>query len=263
MDVPIDVLISEKTKSIKEESNVYYPIIKLRKSFHKFHTDLKISREELFIIQDKLSKVSPLYENIKVIARLMPISETTCKTGEYAIVFYSETKENYLTNIGYIGEQIDLFLESINIGVCWYGVSKPKDTKLEDLKYVIMMSISKVDSDSFRTDISSFKRKEISEIWDGPVIDGVSNMVRLSPSAVNTQSWKIVFKDDIIFVYRFGAVLDKVLHIFNDYFTKIDIGIFILILEISLNYKNINFEKLNESAKEGKSILAAKYKLSK
>jgi hypothetical protein len=33
-------------------------------------------------------------------------------------------------------EQIDLFMTSLNIGVCWYGVAKPKEMLYDGLKYV-------------------------------------------------------------------------------------------------------------------------------
>lgn len=35
------------------------------------------------------------------------------------LLFYSESKEGYLQNIGYLGEQIDLYLTSKNIGALW------------------------------------------------------------------------------------------------------------------------------------------------
>ena len=39
-------------------------------------------------------------------------------------MFYSENKDNYLTN-GYLGEILDLYLVSQNIGTLWYGLGKP------------------------------------------------------------------------------------------------------------------------------------------
>ena len=85
----------------------------------------------------------------------MPERETTCKRGgQYCILFYSELKDEYLRNIGYIGEQIDLYLASQNIGA------------LNDLDYVIMISIAKMSEDKFRKDMFKSKRKPLSEIWD-------------------------------------------------------------------------------------------------
>ena len=55
----------------------------------------------------------------------MPAGKTSCKRGEeYCILLYSEKKGDYLRNIGYIGEQLDLYLASLNIGACGLGSAK-------------------------------------------------------------------------------------------------------------------------------------------
>ena len=81
-------------------------------------------------------------------------------------MFYSELKDEYLRNIGYIGEQIDLYLASQNIGALWFGIGKPKNMKINDLDYVIMISIAKMSEDKFRKDMFKSKRKPLSEIWN-------------------------------------------------------------------------------------------------
>ena len=48
------------------------------------------------------------------------------KKQEKVILLYSEEKENYLMNIGYLGEQLDLYLASLNIGSLWFGLNKIK-----------------------------------------------------------------------------------------------------------------------------------------
>ncbi len=59
------------------------------------------------------------------------------------IVFYSETKDNYLANTGYMGEQIDLYLASQNIGALWSGIGKPHNLHRNGLDFVIMITIAK------------------------------------------------------------------------------------------------------------------------
>ena len=46
-------------------------------------------------------------------------------------LLYSEKKDNYLQNIGYIGEQLDLYLVSKNIGTLWFGIGKVKEKQLD------------------------------------------------------------------------------------------------------------------------------------
>ena len=83
-----------------------YEMIFKRKSFHLFRNigDEKISEEELKDIEDKFSEFKPLVDDIKVKIKIVKGS-TTCRRGqEYCILFYSEKKDNYLQNIGYLGE---------------------------------------------------------------------------------------------------------------------------------------------------------------
>ena len=66
--------------------------------------------------------------------QILPADQTTCKRGqEYCILLYSEKKLNYLQNIGYIGEQLDLYLASMNIGALWFGIGKVEETTYHGL----------------------------------------------------------------------------------------------------------------------------------
>ena len=131
------------------------------------------------------------------------LDETTCKRGgQYCILFYSEVKDEYLRNIGYIGEQIDLYLASQNIGALWFGIGKPKDMQKNSLGFVIMISIAKMPEDKFRKDMFKSKRKPLSEIWIGKSL-GVAEIVRFTPSACNTQPWIVENTGNDLMVYRY------------------------------------------------------------
>ena len=89
-----------------------YDMIFKRKSFHLFRNIGKehITEEELNSIEKEFKTFKPLVEDIKVKMKIVK-DTTTCKRGqEYCILLYSEKKDNYLQNIGYIGEQLDLYL---------------------------------------------------------------------------------------------------------------------------------------------------------
>ena len=171
-------------------NNNLYSMIFKRKSFHLFRNigDLHISDDELDDIEKYFKKIKHLVDNIEVKIKVVKDS-TTCHRGqEYCILFYSEKKDNYLQNIGYIGEQLDLYLVSKNIGTLWFGIGKVKEKKLDGLDFVIMMAISKVDMpDKFRKDMFKSKRKEISEIWKGTNYLDIADIVRFAPSACKSQ----------------------------------------------------------------------------
>ena len=116
----------------------------------------------------------------------------------------SEKKDNYLQNIGYLGEQLDLYLVSKNIGTLWFGIGKVKEKNLDGLDFVIMIAISKVDSeDKFRKDMFKSKRKNLEEIWSGDHFLNIANIVRFAPSACNTQPWLVESKEKELKVYRY------------------------------------------------------------
>ncbi|MBQ8545309.1 MAG: nitroreductase [Clostridia bacterium] len=223
-----------------------YPMIFKRKSFHLFSKIDHISQSELEHIEKHYKQFTPLSADIKTAIRIVPANKTSCKRWqEYCILLYSERKENYLQNIGYIGEQLDLYLASLGIGALWFGIGKPDERTYNGLDFVIMIAIAKVADNKFRKDMFKSKRKPLDEIWYGEHYRQIGNIVRFTPSACNTQPWKVVAEEKSLTVYRYkkpgkrGIMpADKVAH-----YNRIDIGIFLCFLELCLMEKGISFER--------------------
>ena len=249
------------------DNNLYKMIFK-RKSFHLFRNigNEKISDEELKDIENKFNYLKPLVPDIKVKIKIVK-DGITCRRGqEYCILFYSEKKDNYLQNIGYLGEQLDLYLVSKNIGTLWFGIGKSEENKLDGLDFVIMIAIRKVENiDKFRKDMYKSKRTELSDIWDGNSYLDIANIVRFAPSACNTQPWRVSSRDNELKVYRYRKAgkrgimpKDRVI-----YYNQIDIGIFLCFLELCLENNNISYKKelYVEDNHENEYNLAAVYKI--
>ena len=246
------------------DKNLYDMIFK-RKSFHLFRNigNEHISDEELKDIEEQLSKFKPLVDDIKVKIKIVK-DGVTCKRGqEYCILFYSEKKDNYLQNIGYLGEQLDLYLVSKNIGTLWFGIGKVEEKQLDGLDYVIMIAIAKVDSaDKFRKDMFKSKRKELNEIWKGDNYLDIASIVRFTPSACNTQPWIVESSKNELKVYRYrkegkrGIMpKDRVI-----YYNQIDIGIFLCFLELCFDKNNIKYNRtlyVEENHEAEKNITAS------
>ena len=133
-----------------------------RKSFHLFRNTGTITDQDIRELEEFIGAVKSLYVEIKTEVRIVPENETTCKRGgQFCLLFYSESKEGYLQNIGYLGEQIDLYLTSKNIGALWFGIGRPKDMQINGLDFVIMISIAKMPEEKFRKDIFKSKRKHL------------------------------------------------------------------------------------------------------
>lgn len=224
--------------------DTYKQIFK-RKSFHIFKNTEQLTNEDMERLKAFLGSVKPLDPQIKTKILIVPEKETTCKRGgEYCILFYSEKKGEYLRNIGYIGEQIDLYLASENIGALWFGIGKPEHMQVNGLDFVIMISVAKMSEDKFRKDMFKAKRKPLDEIWSGETLN-VAQIVRFAPSACNTQPWIVENTGAELTVYRFkkpgkrGIMpADRV-----RYYNKIDMGIFLFMLEVCLEHEGFSFER--------------------
>lgn len=223
-----------------------YKMIYKRKSFHVFKGNQKLSKLELREIENKCHALIPLLDTIDVKIKIVLREETSCKRGEYCILFYSEKKNNYLINIGYIGEQLDLWLASRDIGVCWYGAGKVEASKYKNLDFVIMLAIQKVDKTMFRKDMFKSKRKDMDEIWQGNIYQDIANIVRYAPSACNSQPWLVESDDTVLQVYRYKMPGKRGIMPVKEvtYYNRIDIGIFILFIEVCLQHLHIPFQRV-------------------
>lgn len=221
-------------------NELLYPMIFKRKSFHVFKNTgtLKITSEELKDLLETFKTFKPLVEEIKV---ELKIEE---KTGgvlgqEYCLALYSEVKEHYLENIGYLGQQLDLYCVSKNIGTLWFGLGKAENKQWNGLNYVIKIAIKKVDDETkFRKALFSAKRKSLEEIWQGDFYKSIGNIARFAPSSVNSQPWRVEAKKQQLKVTYNKVLISKL-----KYFNQIDMGIFLCFLELCLSHGKINFSR--------------------
>ena len=220
-----------------------------RKSFHVFLNvgNEKISDYELDLIERAFKEFSPLFPDIKTDIAIVHESETSCRRGaQFCILLYSEKKDGYLQNIGYLGEQLDLYLQSLNIGALWFGLGRTKERSYNGLEYTIMIAIRKIDDEAkFRKDMFKSKRRSVDEIWDGEMIDGVTDVVRFAPSACNSQPWKVVNDGKNLSVYRRQkpgkvGIMPAAL---VSYFNRIDMGIFLCFMDLCLKQKGLEYVK--------------------
>lgn len=227
-----------------------YNMVFKRKSMRKFDKNLFISKEELISIQTKIDELKPLITDIKVQFVIVERNKTSAKRGEYCLLMYSEEKHYHLQNAGYMLEQMDLFLASCNIGVCWYGIAKPEEKKFNGLKYVIMLAFEKSKSSDFRKNISEFKRKEERIIWQGNYFLDIAKLVRIAPSGCNQQPWRIFCSSNEIKIFKYSNTKSfpakKIAYYNETDFSLIDMGICLCYLEIALIYCGYSYKrKLN------------------
>lgn len=156
------------------------------------------------------------------------------------LVFKSETKEGSYENIGFIGQQIDLFLTESGLGSCWLGVAKEINGNGNDkdtgLPHVICMAFGKP-AESLYRELSDFKRKPLDVISEGN--DARIEAARLAPSGMNRQNWFFVADNGKIHCFRKKP--DLISGLFFDKLESIDIGI--AICHIAMESENFVFNK--------------------
>lgn len=156
----------------------------------------------------------PLYPEIKVRMDIVSRKKVKCIcpwTTPQLIAIYSEEAEGYLENIGFLFQQMDLYLQTLGLGVCWLGLGRmnPKTaTEVEGMEFVIMMAFGHPKGDQLRHDLKHFKRKTMEQITDKP--DTKLEPARLAPSAVNSQPWFFAHEGETIHVWcsQKGSHLD-------------------------------------------------------
>lgn len=225
-----------------------YDMIFKRKSFHLFRGvgNDRITEDELCGIREAFGDFDRLYPDTRTAIRIVPAEKVNFKRdAEYCILIYSENKPNYLLNAGYIGEQLDLWLVRHDIGSLWYGLGKPDEPTYDGLDFVIMLAVRKVnDPAKFRKDMAKVKRRPPDEIWSGDVPGAVA-AARFAPSACNSQPWYVEHRDGVLTVYRaerpgrHGIMPAHAV----PYFNRIDMGIFLCILELCLMKQGIGYDR--------------------
>ena len=174
-------------------------IIRKRKAIRKY--DLApLDAATLEKVRERIGKVTPLYPDIRFSVEVT--SKTKGMLGVKAphyLIFGSEEKDGSLENIGFIGQQMDLFFSEFGLGSCWLGMAKPEEKEDSALPFVICMSFGKPNEPLHRA-ISEFNRKPLSEISEGT--DERLEAARLAPSGINKQSWYFVAENGKIHCYR-------------------------------------------------------------
>ena len=147
----------------------------------------------------------PLYPEIKVRMDIVSRDKVKCIcpwTTPQLIAIYSEESEGWKENVGFLFQQMDLYLQTLGLGVCWLGLGKlnPKTTtEVEGMQFVILLAFGHPRGNPQRRELKEFKRKPMEEITDQA--DPRLEPARLAPSAVNRQPWYFVHEGDTLHVY--------------------------------------------------------------
>ena len=178
--------------------------IRKRKSIRKYDPT-PLDADTLERVREQIKNVKPLYPGIKYSIEIVNKTKGMFNIkSPYYLVFGSEEKDGYLENIGFIGQQLDLFFSASGLGACWLGASKPEEKVEAALPHVICMSFGKP-AEPLHRELSEFKRKLLTEMSEGA--DERLEAARFAPSGMNLQNWYFIAESGKIHCYRKKALL--------------------------------------------------------
>ncbi|MCL2865413.1 MAG: nitroreductase [Lachnospiraceae bacterium] len=219
-------------------------IIRKRKSIRKYDLN-PLDAGFLEKLQEKIATLIPLYPDIEYSIEI--VSKTKGILGVKAphyLVFGSESKEGDCENIGFIGQQLDLFFSESGMGACWLGVAKSAEKIESQLPHVISMAFGRP-AGSLHREYSEFKRKPLNEMSEGN--DERLEAARLAPSAVNGQNWYFIAENDKIHCYikkknpLLGLIYNKMI--------RVDMGI--ALYHIAVGSESFHFVQEKDAPERG------------
>ena len=200
-------------------------IIYKRKSVRKYTTE-PVSREIVEKILSFCKQAKPLDPQIQVAAQVVGKDQVRFympwKTPQLLAIF-SENKPGYLENVGFLFQQVELYLHSLGLGACWMGLGKFRKEEMpqvEGMEFVIFLAFG-TPAEPLERALSDFKRNPLGQISDQP--DPKLECARLAPSSTNSQPWYFTHEGDLIhaFCCEAGFLRHKLLGSMN----RIDMGI--------------------------------------
>ena len=195
-------------------------IIRKRKSIRKYD-QAKLGESALDKVRAQIAVLKPLYPEIPYSVEIADKAKGVFGvTAPHYLVFRSQEQDGHFENIGFVGQQMDLFFSASGIGACWLGMAKPEDKNAAALPIVILMAFG-TPAEPLHRELSEFKRKTLAEMSEGD--DTRLEAARLAPSARNAQNWFFTAEDGKIRCYR--KTLSPVTGMIMNKFPQIDMGI--------------------------------------
>ena len=198
-----------------------------RKSFRSYMGE-KETAQTLAQIDQFVKDAQRLYPECRLEWQMIGPESIKCIQkwrSPHIIAIYAERNTQSLVNLGFVFQQVDLYLQSTGLGSCWLGLGKLSNDKGEEirtgdgLECVMMIAFGK-SAESLRNGKEDFNRKPMAEIAD--VADEKLEPARFAPSAVNSQPWYFVHGEDAIHVYCMERFFRKP---FLGDMNKMDVGI--------------------------------------
>lgn len=206
--------------------------ISKRKSVREYDMT-PLNNDELNQILDYTKGIEPLYDGMKTELRLIgpnDIRALRSWRSPHYLAIYADGSDEAMVNVGYIYEQLTVYLTSLGLGTCWANSVIPKDNEKPDgMKWAATICFGRAkNGQPWREDLTEAKRNALNTISDQS--DKKLEAVRIAPSTMNSQPWYFVHIGDKLRVY---CVVQSLMKKWMSGMNRIDIGIALAHLKIN------------------------------
>lgn len=200
-----------------------------RRSSVRAYTECAVDAATIGKIRGFIDGAKPLYPDIRVEYEILEREKVRCImpfVPPQTVAIFTEEREGAYENVGFIFQQLDLFLQSIGLGSCWLGMGRLDKRSLADenigrgLKFVMMLAFGYPKGEFLRCDVAQFNRLPLGAVSDLP--DERLEPARLAPSSVNSQPWYFTHDGEFIHTY---CDHKKLRSLFLKQMNLIDVGI--------------------------------------
>lgn len=207
-----------------------------RKSCRKYILE-PLSSNELNNIKKKLDSFELLFKDAPISYRF--VSETKGMfhvLAPHYLVFSGVGKDGEQENVGFIGQQLMLWLNSQDLGGIWLGATRDISADRSNSD-IVVIAFGKSETPIFR-ELSEFKRKDITTISNIPKNKFIK-AAHLAPSGLNLQPWYFEKVTGKLLLYR--QILNPLTALVYK-LTKVDIGIVLSHFYIAFKHFNKDFK---------------------
>ena len=185
-----------------------YEAIYRRKSVRRYRQD-RIPEEMLEEFQEYVKLIPGIIPGIQTELQIEEI-----KGAKYNVMntvpacrikLYSEEKERYLINAGYLMEMLSLYMTTRGVGSCYQGKYTFRKEELNGRKLVLAMHAG-FPQDSHLRESYKFHRLDLKQLCVEkeplrPWMREILETARLAPSSLNSQPWRFLVSNGRIHIF--------------------------------------------------------------
>ena len=170
----------------------------------------------------------------------------------YYIMSYCDETPEAFADVGYVMQKADLHIQGMGLGSGWF--MGPKPARNRD-GFCIALAFGMTDVPE-RSGPEDFKRRAVSDV--SATDNEVSEAVRLAPSSLNSQPWKVLFRNETVTVEDVGHGAKRL--ILGKKLNRIDVGIAARHAQVALEHMGRTVMDVTASIKDGRFGITLTYK---